>query len=127
MPVQTPFPTAASITVTEQALPPAAPAPVAQQLPVENSEWYIDGWGEDSVVVNIYGREIRFDLAELRNVQTNEAVIVQCIDPQARTPNLDFTLPIAQRDRVIFKGNQFWHVSDPSIQRFIFLRHGELQ
>lgn len=97
------------------------------ELPVENSEWYIDGWTEDGILVNLSGQEIRFDLAELRNSQTNVAIIVQCIDPGANRPNLDFSLPVAQRDRFIYKGNQFWHTSDPLVQRFIFLRYGELQ
>jgi hypothetical protein len=95
--------------------------------PAENSEWYMDGWVEDIIVVSMYGRDIRFDLAELRNTQTHVAIVVQCIDPEAKRPNLDFTLPVEQRDRFIYKANQFWHTADPSVQRFIFIRHGELQ
>lgn len=97
------------------------------ERPAENSEWYIDGWAEDATVVNIYGREIRFDLAEFRNTETNVAIVVQCIDPEARRPNLDFALPVEQRDRFVYRGNLFWHTADPAVQRFIFLRYGELQ
>lgn len=107
-------------------LPPAAPA-TNVELPPENSEWYIDGWIEDAVLVNMYGREMRFDLAEFRNVQTNAAIVVQCIDPGAKSPNVDFSLPVEQRDKFIVKGNLFWHTVDPAVQRFIFLRAGELQ
>lgn len=126
VPIQTPFPTFAPATNVAPTLPSAAPM-TSVELPTENSEWYIDGWVEDGIVVNVYGREIRFDLAELRNGQTNAAIIVQCIDPQAKRPNLDFTLPVEQRDRFIYKGNQFWHITDPAVQRFMFLRYGELQ
>ena len=118
-------PTLAAPTLTAPAVAIATPV-VSVQLPVENSEWYIDGWAEDSIVVNMYGREMRFDLAEFRNSQTNVPIVVQCIDLEATTPNLDFTLPIEQRDRFIYKGNLFWHTTDPSMQRFIFVRHGEL-
>lgn len=97
------------------------------EQPDENSEWYIDGWAEDAVVVNMYGRELRFDLAEFRNTQTNVAIVVQCIDREANTPNIDFTRPVEQRDRFVYRGNLFWHTADPSMQRFIFVRHGELQ
>lgn len=131
--VETPFPTAAPATIIAPTLPSAAAtspplAPVANvEAPVENSEWYIDGWAEGAVVVNVYGREMRFDLAEFRNSQTNAAIVVQCIDPEAGRPNLDFTLPVEQRDRFVYRGNLFWHTADPSMQRFIFVRHGELQ
>ena len=136
LPVETPFVTVAPVTIIAPTLlaptlpaptlPPAMPV-VGAELPVENSEWYIDGWAEDGIVVTMYGQEFRFDLAEFRNTQTNAAIVVQCIDPEATTPNLDFTLPIEQRDRFIYKGNLFWHTTDPSVQQFIFLRHGELQ
>lgn len=126
MPAQTPFATTAPVALATATVPPAAP--VAQvDLPVENSEWYIDGWAEDAIVVNMYGREMRFDLAEFRHTQTNAPIVVQCIDSQAARPNLDFALPLEQRDRFVYKGNQFWHVADPAVQRFIFVRHGELQ
>lgn len=126
VPVQTPTSTVASITIITPTRPPAAPV-TNVELPAENSEWYIDGWAEDGIVVNMYGREIRFDLAEFRNIQTNAAIVVQCVDPGAKSPDLDFTSPVEQRDRFVYKGNLFWHTMDPSIQRFIFLRPGELQ
>lgn len=131
--VETPIATAPVATIIAPTLPPVTAtsppvAPVANvEQPTENSEWYIDGWAEDAVVVNMYGREMRFDLAEFRNTQTNNAIVVQCIDPQADTPNLDFTRPVEQRDRFVYRGNLFWHTVDPSMQRFIFVRHGELQ
>jgi hypothetical protein len=126
VPVQTPFATVAPISIITPTAPSAAPV-TAIELPAENSEWYIDGWAEDVIVVSIYGREIRFDLAELRNTQTHVAIVAQCIDPDAKRPNLDFTPPVEQRDRFIYKANQFWHTTDPSVQRFIFIRPGELQ
>lgn len=130
VPAQTPFATTPPMTVTEPTTQPVARAvqPVAQvEQPAENSEWYIDGWAEDAIVVNVYGREIRFDLAEFRNTQTNVAIVVQCIDPGARRPHLDFAVPVEQRDRFVYRGNLFWHTADPAVQRFIFLRYGELQ
>lgn len=130
--VETPFPTAAPATIIAPTLPPVATAPPVAplsnvELLAENSEWYIDGWAEDAVVVNMYGREMKFDLAEFRNTQTNAAIVVQCIDPGAGQPNLDFTLPVEQRDRFVYRGNLFWHTVDPSVQNFIFVREGELQ
>lgn len=136
--VETPFATTAPATIIAPTLPPvtavtatAPPVevePVANvEQPAENSEWYIDGWAEDAIVVNMYGREMRYDLAEFRNTQTNAAIVVQCIDRQANTPNLDFSRPVEQRDRFVYRGNLFWHTLDPSMQRFIFVRHGELQ
>ena len=107
-------------------MPPELPATTPEQ-PAENSEWYIDGWAEDSVLVDLYGREIRLDLAEFRNSQSNAAIVVQCIDPEAKRPNLDFTVPVEQRDRFVYKQHLFWPVADPSAQRFIFIRPGELQ
>jgi hypothetical protein len=74
----------------------------------------------------MYGQEIRLDQAEFRNTQSNAAIVVQCIDPAAKTPNLDFTVPVEQRDRFIYKEHLFWPVADPTVQRFIFIRPGEL-
>lgn len=126
VPVQTPFATVAPVSIMTPTAP--SPAPVTDiGLLAENSEWYIDGWAEDIIVVSIYGREIRFDLAEFRNIQTHVPIVVQCIEPDARRPNLDFTLPVEQRNRFIYKANQFWHTTDPAVQRFIFVRQGELQ
>ena len=126
VPIETPFATVAPVVIVMSTEP--APAPAAEVgPPAENSEWYIDGWAEDVIVAGVYGREIRFDLAELRNTQTHAAIVVQCIDPEAKRPNLDFTLPIEQRDRFVYRANQFWHVVDPSVQRLIFIRHGELE
>lgn len=126
VPAQTPFATPVPLSTITPSPVPAAPV-VETNLPVENSEWYIDGWAEDAIVVSMYGREIKFDLAEFRNMQTNAAIVVQCIDPSAKRPNLDFALPVEQRDRFVYKGNQFWHTADPAVQRFIFVRQGELQ
>lgn len=128
--VETPVATVIPITMPPPTIPPVAPPtapPLTIGLPLENSEWYIDGWREDSVVVNIHGQEIRSDLAQFRHMQTNEAIVVQCIDSRAGTPNLDFSRPIEQRDRFVYRGNIFWHTTDPTIQRFIFVRYGELQ
>lgn len=130
VPVQTPFATVAPVPILTPTAPSVAPvvAPAVDIAPpAENSEWYIDGWAEGVIVASIYGREIRFDLAELRNTQTNAAIVVQCIEPDAKRPNLDFALPVEQRDRFVYKANQFWHIADPTVQRFIFIRHGELQ
>lgn len=69
---------------------------------------------------------MRFDQAEFRNIQTHAAIVVMCIDLQAASPNLDFTVPVEQRDRFVYSGNLFWHTTDPAVQRFVFVRHGEL-
>lgn len=127
VPIETPFVTVAPVSLVVTPTVPSA-APVTEiQPPAENSIWYIDGWAEDVIVASIYGQQIRFDLAELRNTETNVAIVVQCIEPDARRPNLDFTLPVEQRDRFIYVANQFWHTTEPSVQRFMFIRHGELQ
>lgn len=125
--ISTPFPTATFPPLPQPTVqpPPANPPPNAG-LPPENSEWFIDGWVEDGLVVNVRGLEVRSDLAQFRNSQTNAAIVVQCIDPQAARPNLDFTRPLEQRDRFIYRGNIFWHTTNPAVQRFIFVRHGEL-
>ena len=123
----TPEPQIPAPTIAPEVQPqPPAVAPIVEVELPENSEWYIDGWAEDVVVVNQYGREMRFDLAEFRNVQTNAPIVVMCIQPEARQPNIDFTLPVEQRARFVYKGYQFWHVSDPAVQRFVFVRAGEL-
>jgi hypothetical protein len=131
IPTFTPEPLAPLPTATPEVQPevqpqPPAVAPIVEVELAENSEWYIDGWAEDAVVVNQYGREMRFDLAEFRNVHTNAPIVVMCIEPEALQPNVDFTLPVEQRARFVYKGYQFWHVTDPAVQRFVFVRAGEL-